>query len=79
MVQQINIVVSPKDSQDDLVLKSLASRHLTVRFDDISHIRVVRRSIDARGRNIKVNLALEVFIGEFPVDVVSSFQYQMAA
>ena len=79
MVQQINIVVSPKDSQDDLVLKSLASKHLDVRVDDISHIRVVRRSIDARGRNIKVNLALEVFIGEFPVDVVSSFQYQNVA
>ncbi len=79
MVQQINIVVSPKDSQNDLVLKSLASRHLNVRFDDISHIRVIRRSIDARSRNIKVNIALEVFIGEFPVDVVSSFQYQNVA
>lgn len=76
MVQQINIVVSPKDSQDELVLRSLASKYLSVQFEDISQLRILRKSIDARGRNIKVNLSIEVFIGELPSEVASSFQYQ---
>jgi len=76
LVQQINIVVSPQDSHDDLVLRSLVSSKLNVRVEDISLIRVVRRSIDARGRNIKVNISLEAYIGELPAEVVSSFQYQ---
>ena len=76
MVQQINIVVSPKDSQDELVLRSLASKYLSVQVEDISQLRILRKSIDARGRNIKVNLSIEVFIGELPSEVASSFQYQ---
>jgi uncharacterized protein len=34
--------------------------------NDISLIRIIRKSIDARGRAIKVNMAFEVFAGEEP-------------
>jgi uncharacterized protein len=34
--------------------------------NDISLIRIIRKSIDARGRAIKINMAFEVFAGEEP-------------
>jgi uncharacterized protein len=72
--KEINISISPKAAEDEALLKTEVSRILSVPETDINSVRVVRRSVDARGRNIKMNLGVEVFIGEAP-DLNRSFQF----
>lgn len=66
MIKQINISLSPKAAVDIQECKSAASKVLGVSEQDISHINIVRRSVDARGRNVRINLGLEVYLGELP-------------
>ncbi len=44
---------------------------------DITAVRIVRKSIDARGRQIKINMSFDVFIGEEPSSALeNNFNYQ---
>ena len=62
MQKELRIVVSPKVAADEKSLKLEAAKYLGVNLKDINHLRQRRRSIDARGRQIKINLTLEVFL-----------------
>lgn len=65
MVKQIDIIVSPKQAADEKLLRNVISEKMKV--PDFKY-KIIRRSIDARSRNIKINLRIEVFIEEeFPV------------
>ena len=53
------------------------SKALSLSIDDITFYRIVRKSVDARSRNIKFNVGVEVFLGEMPSDNQSiSFEYK---
>ncbi len=58
--------MTPEQAADDLYVKKLLSQNLKVDINSISHFCIIRRSVDARSRNIKVNLAIEAYIGELP-------------
>ncbi len=36
---------------------------------EITHVRIVRRSIDARQRNVMVNLGVQIWVGEQPTEL----------
>ena len=59
---EINLVLSPQEAATPKTYTALAARRLGVREDRVACVRIVRRSIDARGRNIKVNLGLQLYI-----------------
>lgn len=61
MKNELNLVVSPADAADESILKSIAAKQLAIKSVSISFIKIVKRSIDARSRNIKINLRLEVY------------------
>lgn len=65
MIKEFNWVLSPEVAFDDEALKSFVLRHLGI-SDEPSDIQIrpLKRSIDARHRQIKVNLRLEVGLGE---------------
>lgn len=67
MIHELQLVLSPEEAADDVVIRSNAANLLTVSSSEISFIRILKRSIDARSRNIKVNLKIEVFVNEIPV------------
>jgi uncharacterized FAD-dependent dehydrogenase len=74
--KQINISVSPKQAFTEQELPLVIAATLGVRTDEIKHYQIVRRSIDARSRNIKVNLGVDVWLGELPEETgVISFDY----
>lgn len=67
MKKEIQLKLSPQEAYDrevfhETVLKKMG---LPAETGSIS-IRAVKRSIDARGRNVKVNVAVEVFVNEKP-------------
>ncbi len=64
MPLSLQIQVSPKEANDLDLLKKSVSRLNKIPFEDISHVEVLKKSIDARKRNIKVNLKVEVYVNE---------------
>lgn len=77
MQHEINIQVSPEQASKTALLFPLASSHLSIPKAEIKHIEILKRSIDARQRQIKVNLRLRVFVGEdFVEKVLELPEYQ---
>ncbi len=66
MVKEIQLRVLPKVAASQEALAHLLSQEWAIPPADITHIRVLRRSIDARQRTVYVNLSLRVYIGEPP-------------
>ena len=71
MKHELNLSVSPADASDEITLKSIIARHLAIKQDAISIIKVLKRSVDARSRNIKVNLRIDVYTGNTIPPVVN--------
>ncbi len=60
----LQIQVSPKEANTPALLKKSISRLNRIPLEDISHVEILKKSIDARKRNIKVNLKVEVYVNE---------------
>ena len=64
MKKEIDIVVSPEKSDDTAYFKTLAANQLNVFPQSISHLKLLKRSIDARSRNVKFHLRLDIYYDE---------------
>jgi len=62
MPRDLQFQVSPEVAADPALLSRQAAKQLGISAKDVAHIAVVRRSIDARQKSIKVNLTLQVFL-----------------
>ena len=79
MPQTVALVLTPKQAADPALHTSLAARRLGVRESDLALVRVVKRSIDARQRQVKANLSLEVYVGREPPPAPVHFAYPPVA
>lgn len=68
MIKECDIRVIPETAAGEENIKRHVSSALAINYGDICAVRVLKRSIDARKRDIFVNLRLRVFINEFPQD-----------
>ena len=75
MSKTITLTLSPKQAADVGYYTSEAARKVGVREDNIALVRVVKRSIDARRKPVKVNLSLELFIDNEPQPAPIHFDY----
>ncbi|MGL5888550.1 MAG: NAD(P)/FAD-dependent oxidoreductase [Bacteroidia bacterium] len=64
MVQVLDLIVAPQIAFDELQLRNYLTEYFGINDTELSGWRLLRRSVDARNRNIKVNLRLEVFVNE---------------
>ena len=64
MQQEYQIQVSPKIAQDLEQLKKFVAKNKRLNRHDITHISILKRSIDARQKNVKINLKVNVFLKE---------------
>jgi len=62
MSKIVNIQVSPKEAATPHLLKFKVARLNGVKVNDIVHVEILKRSIDARQKAIKINLRVEVFM-----------------
>jgi len=77
MLTEINLVLSPRDASDEKYYKFPVAKSLKINSDRISGIQILRRSIDARQRNVKINMRFRVAYDEdFPELKLSDFSYQ---
>lgn len=79
MPQNITFVLTPRQAADAKYYTSLAARRLGMPEQDIALVRVVKRSIDARQRQPKVNLSLEVYADREPRPAPVHFDYPSVA
>lgn len=66
MKQRIDIVTDPRTAVNDMLLRIAISTRLNIDVNRIKQVVVVRRSIDARQRIIKINLTLDFYLDEMP-------------
>lgn len=64
MIEDISLRVSPKTAATEHLLLRETARRMGVKEDEINSLKIVRRSIDARQREIKVNLTVRVALVE---------------
>jgi len=64
LIKEVNLVCSPQEAASESQYKPLFARQAGISSDDIKGIQLLNRSIDARNRNIKVNLRARLFVNE---------------
>ncbi len=64
MVLERNIQVLPEIAANQLLLQEWVAIHENITEEAITHIAILKRSIDARQRQIKINLKIQIFINE---------------
>ena len=64
MIKEIQLQVLPSQSTNIFELKKIVSEKLKINSSDITHLEILKRSIDARQRVIKINLKIEVYVNQ---------------
>lgn len=68
MIQELQIRVLPEQAASEEGIARYLEQEKGVAARDINHVRVLRRSIDARQRTVYVNLTVRIYIREQPAD-----------
>lgn len=63
MRKQIQINLSPATAADDSAIKKISASMAGIDVSAVNALRIIKRSVDARKKNIRINLTVEVFSG----------------
>jgi uncharacterized FAD-dependent dehydrogenase len=75
MIEDIEIVCPPGQHEDEAVLKKIAASSLNISQQKISTLKILKRSIDARGRKVVYRMQVQVFIDEVYVPETFTANY----
>ena len=64
MQKEINLILRPKQASDEKYFLPIAAKNLGISVEEIKHYKIIKKSIDARKANIKINMRLLVVIDE---------------
>lgn len=76
MVKTVDLRITSSFIHNEDYINALLVDELGCRTDDITHVELVKRSIDARKKPIKYNLRYEVYLGEEFVPITTYFKAQ---
>ena len=77
MQKEFQFQVSPQIAADLAELKQVVKRKFKLPPGEIKHIEILRKSIDARKKEVKVNLKIRVFVNEdFEEIIISKPEYE---
>jgi len=79
MKKELNVAVAPHIAYNEHLLKQEITDQLSLEKNDTMHLKILRRSIDARSKNIKINLKLGVWINEVVTNEVLNIHYKDVA
>lgn len=66
MKREIELRLTPQEASDDKYYKPLIARELNIKQSDITAAFITRRSIDARKKQVIIQVQVDVWIGETP-------------
>ncbi len=75
MKKDLNLSLSPKQASEESYYRPIIVSKLGVADEEITAIIVRRKSIDARQRQIKINLGVRVYLGEEPEVLHPEYEY----
>src|ERR1035437_3025617 len=64
MGKLVQINLNPVAAADDAAIRKISAALAGIDLSAVSALRVIKRSVDARKKNIRVNLSVEVFSGQ---------------
>lgn len=76
MRKEIELVILPQQAANDEEIKKAVARKIRVNPNTILHINHLRRSIDARSKQVKIRLKVEAFINEKPESKSFNIDYK---
>ena len=76
MIKEIELVLLPEQAADEILIKNAASKALILAPERIRHVHILKRSIDARGRQVVYRVKSKVYIDEDPVPEIFTVKYQ---
>ncbi len=79
MIKEIELVLLPEHAADESSIRAAVLKHLNVPSEQISHIQLLKRSIDARGRKVVYRLKVNVYIGGQPAPESFAINYQIVS
>lgn len=68
MLSKLQLILTPEQAETQSLLLKLVAHKLEIDEKRITSIRTLKKSIDARSFQIKVNVSVEVFVDELPVE-----------
>ncbi|HVA98890.1 MAG TPA: FAD-binding protein, partial [Bacteroidia bacterium] len=76
MIKEIDIVIAPHEADNETILKKIISEESGFDVEQINGYKILKRSIDARSRNIKIQLKVQAYFQEsFPEKKISTIVY----
>ena len=76
MTKEIDISVAPQLTTDDNHLKEKVASLLQLNVSEVSFVKILKRSVDARSKNIKIHLKVLVYINESaPENTIPLIEY----
>jgi uncharacterized FAD-dependent dehydrogenase len=75
MIKEIEIVCPSGQKEDEGALKKIAASSLNISPQKISAVKILKRSIDARGRKVVYRMQLQVFLDEVYVPETFTVNY----
>lgn len=79
MPAEISLTLTPEQASDSTKYTQIAASQLGVAVEKIALARILGRSIDARSRNIKVNLTVQLFLNTEQLPEKAEFKYPNVA
>ncbi len=80
MIQDIDLIASVREASNSELIKEKIAALCSVTNSEITSLVLLKRSIDARARTIKVNLRYRVYINEVAPEILPEFiQYKNVA
>jgi hypothetical protein len=76
MRKEIELILLPQQAADSDEILRVTARKLHRKVSEITHINHLRRSIDARSKEVKVKLKVEAFINEHPTETHINFDWK---
>ncbi len=76
MIKEIQIRVLPQEASDNEILKRIVAHKENIPLSDITHVQILKRSIDARKFPVYYQLRLAVYINEQYVEETFESNYQ---
>lgn len=75
MPHTVTLTLSPKQAADKETYVNIAARRIGTTTDRIALVRIIKRSVDARGKAVKINLTLEIYVDDMLPPAPIHFDY----
>lgn len=71
MIHQLSLTLNPEQAYDDVAFQEQALRALGIQTGEAAVVRKRRQSVDARGRQVRVHVDADVFVGQTPPPLIN--------